>query len=85
MEGETINMSKKSFKFLLVLVTIFSLISTFSFASDDELLTKSDDEAPIVLTADGEEVVTTGELDDDSLLPEGEDAGTSGNNLRKQL
>ena len=64
-------MSKKSLKILFVLVTIISLISTLSFASDDTpLLTSSDGDTPEVIateddtitvdeSSDGEDVATT--------------------------
>lgn len=61
-------MSKKSFKILLVLVTVLSLISSYSFATDDEKL-----EEPVAVDAgetlttgvDGEEVPVEGAIPED--------------------
>ena len=64
MEGDTINMSKKSFKILLILVTILSLISTFSFASDDTLLlTSTEDNDSELIATEGDDTLTTGDSD----------------------
>lgn len=67
-------MSRKSLKILLVLVTILSLISTFSLATDDTAVTTSDEGT--VISTDGTET-TDGETTDDTATTDGTTDDTS--------
>ena len=77
MEGATIKMSRKSLKILLVLVTILSLISTFSLATDDTNsaeATSSNDEAVVTSDESG-----TAAISDENSAENGETASDGTN------
>ena len=76
-------MSKKSFKILLVLVTILSLVTSFSFATEVTSETTGTDEATVTTTSDEGASLTTenseGETSDDATInetAEGDDSAT---------
>ena len=76
-------MSKKSLKILLVLVTILSLVTSFSFATEVTSETTGTDEATVTTTSDEGASLTTenseGETSDDATInetAEGDDSAT---------